>query len=82
MVSIRSLPLLAIVAILASVSALPAVEPPTQAEAAAPVAAPAADTFPPVGYPSCSTRPQNYMRCWEWCGKKGYWWVEPNCCCP
>ncbi|KFH72815.1 hypothetical protein MVEG_00041 [Podila verticillata NRRL 6337] len=81
MVSIRSLPLLAIVAIVASVSAVPVIEPPTQVEAAA-LAAAAAGTFPPVGYPHCSTRPKDYMRCWEWCGKKGYWYTEPDCCCP
>ncbi|KAG0375485.1 hypothetical protein BGX24_009025 [Mortierella sp. AD032] len=79
MVSIRSLPLLAVVAIVASASAIPAVEPPTQVEAAAAAAA----TFtPPVGYPWCSTRPTDYMRCWEWCGKKGYWYIDPHCCCP
>ncbi|KAF9212053.1 hypothetical protein BGZ59_007284 [Podila verticillata] len=75
MVSIRSLPLLAIVAIVASVSAVPVIEPPTQVEAAALAAAAA-------GYPHCSTRPKDYMRCWEWCGKKGYWYTEPDCCCP
>ena len=64
---------MAFLAVVATVSAAPA---------AMPIEA-LADSFPvPDGYKFCTTRPISYMRCWEYCGKKGYWYDDVNCCCP
>lgn len=73
MLSIRAIAAMALVAVIATVSAAPAAEP---AEAIA-----ASITVPP-GYKFCTTRPKTYMQCWEYCGRGGYWWIEPDCCCP
>ncbi|KAF9345522.1 hypothetical protein BGX26_003038 [Mortierella sp. AD094] len=63
---------MAIVAVVATVSAAPAAEP---------VAAVAAGFPVPPGYSFCSTYPKDINACYTFCGPSGFWWVKPNCCC-
>ncbi|KAG0206974.1 hypothetical protein BGX28_001723, partial [Mortierella sp. GBA30] len=56
---------MAIVAVAATVSAAPVAEPVEVLAAGFPV---------PDGYAFCTTRPNDYMSCYNYCGRKGYWW--------
>ncbi|KAF9949618.1 hypothetical protein BGZ72_008642 [Mortierella alpina] len=71
--SIRAIATMAFIAVIATVSAAPAAEL---------LEAVAQSSDIPDGYKFCTTRPVDYMACWNYCGRKGYWYLDPKCCCP